>query len=111
MLLDNKNAAANIHLTMATVFLENPNGNREENLNLAILNHTAALRLISEQQRPLDYATIQYNMGFAYSELTKQFGKSFRSEAKTCFKKAAESFRRQGRAEDASKAKNAVRAC
>jgi tetratricopeptide (TPR) repeat protein len=111
MLLDNKNAAASIHLSMATAFLENPNGNREENLNLAILNHTAALQLISEAQRPLDYATIHHNMGFAYVELTKKFGKSLRNEARTCFKKAAESFRRQGRADDARKARDAERAC
>jgi tetratricopeptide (TPR) repeat protein len=102
--LRNSKACASIHLSMATAFLENPEGNRKQNLELAIDNHVAALGMLTESSRPLDYAKIQYNMGYAYAELTTMFGQPLQDQAISCFEEAARSFRRQRMAPDARKA-------
>lgn len=85
-------------------------GNRKENLELAITNHIAALGMLTEASRPLDYAKIQYNMGCAYVELTNRFAQSFRDQAKHCFENATRVFRNIGMASDARKAENALQA-
>lgn len=105
----NVQAAANIHISMATAFLERSDGNRRENLELAILNHTAALGMLTEAARPLDYAKLQYNMGVALAELSTRFGQPFRAQARECFEKAARAFRSAGLEREARNAQQAQR--
>ncbi|MBZ5618060.1 MAG: hypothetical protein LAQ69_04885 [Acidobacteriia bacterium] len=104
-----KKATASIHFTMATALLERSDGSRRENLELAIGSHIAALGMLTEAARPLDYAKIQYNMGFALAELTTRFGQSFRTEARECFEKAASAFRKAGLESEARMAQQAGR--
>jgi tetratricopeptide (TPR) repeat protein len=105
----NSEAAASIHISMATALLERLDGNRRQNLELAITNHLAALAMIDETYQPGDYARIHYNMGHAYAELTTSFGLPFQNHAKICFEKAARSFGSQGMIADARKAEDALR--
>lgn len=102
-------AVASIHISMATALLERLDGNRMQNLKLAITNHSMALAMIDETSQPRDYAKIQYNMGHAYAELTTSFGQPFQEQAKICFEKAARSFGSQGMISDARRAEDALR--
>jgi len=101
--------AASIHIGMATALLERLDGNRMQNLKLAITNHTMALAMIDKTYQPRDYARIQYNMGHAYAELTTSFGQPFQNQAKICFEKAVRSFESQGMIADARRAEDALR--
>jgi tetratricopeptide (TPR) repeat protein len=105
---NNSKAAASIHISMATAFLERQDGNRRKNLELAITNHIAALAMIDETYQPITYASIQYNMGYAYAELTTSFGEPFQNQARICFEKAARSFDSQGMIADVRKAEDAL---
>jgi len=58
----------------------------------------------------VDYASVQYNMGYAYAELASRFGKPVRNEARHCFENALQAFRRLGMPADARKAQDALRA-
>ena len=109
-LLRNAHACASIHFSMATAFLEMSDGDRQQNLELAILNHLGALGMLTEASRPVDYASVQYNMGYAYAELASRFGKPVRNEARHCFENALQAFRRLGMPADARKAQDALRA-
>jgi tetratricopeptide (TPR) repeat protein len=93
-------AAASIHIGMATALLERLDGDRMQNLKMAVTNHTMALAMIDE--------TYQYNMGHAYAELTTSFGQPFLNQAKICFEKAARSFANQGMIADARRAEDAL---
>jgi tetratricopeptide (TPR) repeat protein len=101
-------AAASIHIGMATALLERLDGDRMQNLKMAVTNHTMALAMIDETYQPRDYARIQYNMGHAYAELTTSFGQPFLNQAKICFEKAARSFANQGMIADARRAEDAL---
>lgn len=105
----NSEAAASIHISMATAFLERLDGDRRQNLELAISNHIAALAMIDETDQPMDYARIQYNMGSAYAELTTSFGEPFENQARICFEKAVRAFESQGMTADSRKAEEALR--
>ena len=108
--LRNAHACASIHLTMATAFLEMPDGNRQQNLEMAVLNHLGALGMLTEASRPVDYATVQYNMGCAYAELANRFGQPVRDKAKLCYENAVRVFRKSGMSSDARKAQSALKA-
>jgi tetratricopeptide (TPR) repeat protein len=101
-------AAASIHISMATALLERLDGNRMQNLKLAITNYSMALAMIDVTSQPRDYARAQYNMGHAYAELTTSFGQPFLNQAKICFDKAARSFASQGMIADARRAEDAL---
>ena len=107
-LFHNSKAAASIHISMATAFLERLDGDRRQNLELAISNHIAALAMIDETAQPIEYARIQYNMGKAYAELTTSFGQSFLTQARICYENAARSFENQGMTADVRKAEDAL---
>ncbi len=104
----NSEAAASIHISMATALLERLDGDRRKNLELAITNHIAALKTIDKKYQPLDYARIQYNMGNAYAELTIGFGQPFLKQAQICFEKAFQSFKSQEMIADARQAEHAL---
>jgi tetratricopeptide (TPR) repeat protein len=108
ILFRNTKATASIHFSMATALLERPDGDRRENLEMAITNHSAALNMIDKISQPIDYAMIQYNMGFAYAELTTKFGQSFQNQAKNCFEEAARAFRNLGMTANVRKAEDAL---
>lgn len=104
----NSKAAASIHISMATALLERLDGDRKQNLELAITNHTAALAMIDRTYQPRDYAIIQYNMGNAYAELTTSFGQPFLNQARICYEKAIRTFENEGMIADARRAENSL---
>jgi tetratricopeptide (TPR) repeat protein len=101
-------AAASIHISMATALLERLDGDRMQNLKMAVTNHTMALAMIDKTSQPRDYASTQYSLGHAYAELTTSFGQPFLNQAKICFEKAARSFGSQGMIADARRAEDAL---
>lgn len=104
----NAKAAASIYISMATALLERLDGDRKQNLEMAITNHTAALAMIDKTYQLKDYARIQYNMGNAYAELTTSFGKPFLNQTKICYQNAARAFGSLGMIGDARKAEDAL---
>lgn len=44
---------------------------KEENISKAIWAYAEALRIYTVEKHPVNYATVQNNLGMAYSELSK----------------------------------------
>lgn len=109
MKLGNSKVFGDIQISLATSYLEMSEGNRKENLEKAIACQNMALDTCTEGTRPLDYAKLQYNMGYAYAELATRFGESFHDHAQRCFDNAVRTFRNLGQLVDARKAEEASR--
>jgi tetratricopeptide (TPR) repeat protein len=108
--LGNATVFGQVMINLATAYLEDLEQDRKGNLEKAIACQHMALETCTEVARPLDYAKLQYNMGFAYAELTTRFNQGFRAHAKQCFSNAGRVFRAIEMTSDANKAEEASRA-
>jgi tetratricopeptide (TPR) repeat protein len=69
LLLDHSKTYATTQTRLGDVFTILPIGNREDNLQKAIICYYNTLRIYNEKKFPMGYATIQTKLGDAYTEL------------------------------------------
>lgn len=108
--LGNQIEFGKIQISLATCFLETPEGDRKSNLEKAIVCQVNALKTNTEQSSPLDFAKLQFNMGYTYTELISNFGQPYQSYARSCFGNAHRAFRSLRMETEANNAMQAIRA-